>query len=143
MRIENEYFFCSILGMNIFGCKFCKYIEVKHSKRLEFECSRKNFDSLLWATLTVFQVIEKFFETTIITVFSVRLCCHIHTYIHTYFLELLFSIFTSILSTMSPWSEKTFFAPIHVEKRRSHSHIHIHEMINIILNMLLCFLCFV
>ena len=45
--------------MNIFGCKFCKYIEDKHSNRLEFECSRKNFDSLLWATLTVFQVIKK------------------------------------------------------------------------------------
>jgi hypothetical protein len=44
--------------MNLFGCKFCKYIEVKHSKALEFECSRKNFDSLLWATLTVFQVIR-------------------------------------------------------------------------------------
>ncbi len=44
--------------MNLFGCKFCKYIEVKHTGRLEFECSRKNFDSLLWATLTVFQVIK-------------------------------------------------------------------------------------
>ena len=43
--------------MNIFGCKFCKYIELKNTKELEFECSRKNFDSLLWATLTVFQVI--------------------------------------------------------------------------------------
>jgi hypothetical protein len=49
--------------MNLFGCKFCKYIEVKHTKRLEFECSRKNFDSLLWATLTVFQVIKKKFHT--------------------------------------------------------------------------------
>ncbi|UJR33723.1 hypothetical protein I4U23_021150 [Adineta vaga] len=52
-------FIFSILGMNIFGCKFCKYIEVKHSKELEFECSRKNFDSLLWATLTVFQVLTQ------------------------------------------------------------------------------------
>lgn len=42
--------------MNLFGCKFCKYIKSEHSKGLEFECSRKNFDSLLWAILTVFQV---------------------------------------------------------------------------------------
>lgn len=27
-----------------------------HTKVIERECSRKNFDSLLWATLTVFQV---------------------------------------------------------------------------------------
>ena len=36
--------------MNLFGCKFCEYSgEVKL-------CDRKNFDSLLWATVTVFQV---------------------------------------------------------------------------------------
>ncbi len=44
--------------MNLFGCKFCKTIKVKHEKELQIECSRKNFDSLLWATLTVFQVIN-------------------------------------------------------------------------------------
>ena len=42
--------------MNLFGCKFCKNIKVKHDNYLQTECSRKNFDSLLWATLTVFQV---------------------------------------------------------------------------------------
>ena len=40
----------SILGMNLFGCKFCDFTgDVKI-------CDRKNFDSLLWATVTVFQV---------------------------------------------------------------------------------------
>ena len=41
----------SILGMNLFGCKFCK-ITPNGVRR----CNRKNFDSLLWATITVFQV---------------------------------------------------------------------------------------
>ena len=41
--------FCSsILGMQLFGCMFCD-----PSTGL---CDRKNFDSLLWATVTVFQV---------------------------------------------------------------------------------------
>ena len=43
-------FIFSILGMNLFGCKFCDP-ETKI-------CDRKNFDSLLWATVTVFQVTE-------------------------------------------------------------------------------------
>ena len=38
----------SILGMNLFGCKFCDPDTGT--------CQRKNFDSLLWATVTVFQV---------------------------------------------------------------------------------------
>ena len=36
--------------MHLFGCNFCKYVNgVK-------ECDRKNFDNLLWAIVTVFQV---------------------------------------------------------------------------------------
>lgn len=42
----------SILGMNLFGCKFCEKSE--DSNR---DCDRKNFDSLLWAIVTVFQVL--------------------------------------------------------------------------------------
>lgn len=42
----------SILGMNLFGCKFCTE-NLKDNSR---ECDRKNFDSLLWALVTVFQV---------------------------------------------------------------------------------------
>ena len=34
--------------MNLFGCKFCD--------PETGQCDRKNFDSLLWATVTVFQV---------------------------------------------------------------------------------------
>ena len=44
--------FYSILGMNLFGCKFCD--------PETGVCDRKNFDSLLWATVTVFQVISVF-----------------------------------------------------------------------------------
>ena len=42
----------SILGMNLFGCKFCE----RDEDGLKMNCDRKNFDSLLWATVTVFQV---------------------------------------------------------------------------------------
>ena len=38
--------------MNLFGCKFC--VRLDDGSRL---CERKNFDSLLWAIITVFQVI--------------------------------------------------------------------------------------
>lgn len=38
--------------MNLFGCKFCEKSE--DSNR---DCDRKNFDSLLWAIVTVFQVL--------------------------------------------------------------------------------------
>ena len=39
--------------MNLFGCKFCrKSYDQKES------CDRKNFDSLLWAIVTVFQVLS-------------------------------------------------------------------------------------
>ena len=48
-----DLFLCgsSILGMNLFGCKFC-YETPEGVKK----CDRKNFDSLLWAIITVFQV---------------------------------------------------------------------------------------
>lgn len=42
----------SILGMNLFGCKFCE----KNGD--ETDCDRKNFDTLLWALVTVFQVVS-------------------------------------------------------------------------------------
>jgi hypothetical protein len=47
-------FIFSILGMNLFGCKFCTKDE--NGNRL---CERKNFDSLLWAIITVFQVLTQ------------------------------------------------------------------------------------
>ena len=47
-------FIFSILGMNLFGCKFC--IKLEDGSRL---CERKNFDSLLWACITVFQVLTQ------------------------------------------------------------------------------------
>ena len=47
-ELSNLTLFCSILGMQLFGCMFCD-----PNTGL---CDRKNFDSLLWATVTVFQV---------------------------------------------------------------------------------------
>ena len=42
--------------MNLFGCKFCdEYGDAQDGKKGKV-CDRKNFDSLLWATVTVFQV---------------------------------------------------------------------------------------
>ncbi|CAM4831211.1 unnamed protein product [Rotaria magnacalcarata] len=52
-------FIFSILGMNLFGGKFCKNIENQNNTTVESECPRKNFDSLLWATITVFQVLTQ------------------------------------------------------------------------------------
>ena len=54
---EHLLFSYSILGMNLFGCKFRK-IERIDAKDVEVR-ARKNFDSLLWATVTVFQVRSK------------------------------------------------------------------------------------
>jgi len=57
------FLFVSILGMNLFGGKFCSLKTNSHrlcncSEVMAglCECSRKNFDSLLWAIVTVFQV---------------------------------------------------------------------------------------
>jgi len=47
---NTKYHHFSILGMNLFGCKFCEKVNG------EKICDRKNFDSLLWALVTVFQV---------------------------------------------------------------------------------------
>ncbi|XP_075973762.1 voltage-dependent T-type calcium channel subunit alpha-1G-like isoform X2 [Anticarsia gemmatalis] len=47
-------FIFSILGMNLFGCKFCE--KDKHGDQV---CDRKNFDTLLWAFVTVFQVLTQ------------------------------------------------------------------------------------
>ncbi|XP_011497163.1 PREDICTED: voltage-dependent T-type calcium channel subunit alpha-1G [Ceratosolen solmsi marchali] len=48
-------FIFSILGMNLFGCKFCETM----SGGSDIECDRKNFDSLLWAIVTVFQILTQ------------------------------------------------------------------------------------
>lgn len=47
------FFLFSILGMNLFGCKFCNKADDG-----SVSCDRKNFDSLLWAIVTVFQVLN-------------------------------------------------------------------------------------
>ena len=40
--------------MNLFGCKFCS----KQNDGVQ-RCERKNFESLLWATITVFQILTQ------------------------------------------------------------------------------------
>lgn len=47
-------FIFSILGMNLFGCKFCETL-ADGSER----CDRKNFNSLLWSLVTVFQILTQ------------------------------------------------------------------------------------
>ncbi|GFT95624.1 voltage-dependent T-type calcium channel subunit alpha-1H [Nephila pilipes] len=47
-------FIFSILGMNLFGCKFCRKLPDGAT-----QCDRKNFDSLLWAIVTVFQILTQ------------------------------------------------------------------------------------
>ncbi|KAL0279686.1 UNVERIFIED_CONTAM: hypothetical protein PYX00_001187 [Menopon gallinae] len=47
-------FIFSILGMNLFGCKF--YYDTPDGHR---HFDRKNFDSLLWALVTVFQILTQ------------------------------------------------------------------------------------
>jgi hypothetical protein len=46
-------FIFSILGMHLFGCKF---YEIKNGEKVHF---RKNFNTLLWSTITVFQVLTQ------------------------------------------------------------------------------------
>lgn len=57
----------SILGMYLFGGKFCKFVEDNGTERdctcpeiishhPKCECDRKHFNNILWATVTVFQV---------------------------------------------------------------------------------------
>lgn len=61
----NQY--SSILGMYLFGGKFCKFTDDHGqerectcpeiiSKHPHCECDRKHFNNILWATVTVFQV---------------------------------------------------------------------------------------
>ena len=57
--------------MNLFGCKFCEKIND------ETVCDRKNFDTLLWSLVTVFQVraiLLNFFNIYIIKMNIVCVC---------------------------------------------------------------------
>ena len=56
--------------MNLFGCKFCD----RDAQGNKMFCDRKNFDSLLWATVTVFQVCITFFDVLFLIAFDVDLC---------------------------------------------------------------------
>ncbi|XP_045485298.1 voltage-dependent T-type calcium channel subunit alpha-1G isoform X2 [Pieris rapae] len=63
-------FIFSILGMYLFGGKFCKFNEDNGTERdctcpeiisnhPKCECDRKHFNNILWATVTVFQVLTQ------------------------------------------------------------------------------------
>lgn len=47
-------FIFAVLGMNLFGCKFCETLPDKTER-----CDRKNFNSLLWSLVTVFQILTQ------------------------------------------------------------------------------------
>ncbi|XP_021706158.1 voltage-dependent T-type calcium channel subunit alpha-1G isoform X4 [Aedes aegypti] len=63
-------FIFSILGMYLFGGKFCKFVDETGqerectcpeivSKHPLCECDRKHFNNILWATVTVFQILTQ------------------------------------------------------------------------------------
>ncbi|KAL9871929.1 ca[2+]-channel protein alpha[[1]] subunit T isoform 1-T4 [Glossina fuscipes fuscipes] len=64
-------FIFSILGMYLFGGKFCKFMDETTgierectcpeiiSKHPQCECDRKHFNNILWATVTVFQILTQ------------------------------------------------------------------------------------
>ncbi|XP_058837307.1 voltage-dependent T-type calcium channel subunit alpha-1G isoform X2 [Topomyia yanbarensis] len=63
-------FIFSILGMYLFGGKFCKFVDEYGqerectcpeivSKHPLCECDRKHFNNILWATVTVFQILTQ------------------------------------------------------------------------------------
>lgn len=68
MQYTNIKKYYSILGMYLFGGKFCKFTDETTgqerectcpeiiSKHPHCECDRKHFNNILWATVTVFQV---------------------------------------------------------------------------------------
>lgn len=70
---------CSILGMHIFGCKFSLKTDAGDTVP-----DRKNFDSLLWAIVTVFQVLQSRYKKTsrIITPITQHQCniCTLYVY---------------------------------------------------------------
>ena len=65
----------SVLGMTLFGGKFCNHPTEKractcaeiNSPDVACKCARKNFDSLLWSLVTVFQVnLQVFLPPTLV-----------------------------------------------------------------------------
>ncbi|GMT35617.1 hypothetical protein PFISCL1PPCAC_26914, partial [Pristionchus fissidentatus] len=72
-------FIFSILGMNLFGCKFCKEEPLPFQNIYVKKCERKNFDTLLWALITVFQVFVISFSIFGMILFGCQFCNHIET----------------------------------------------------------------
>lgn len=76
--------------MNLFGCKFCE--TMKGSS--DVECDRKNFDSLLWAIVTVFQVptkkkkkkdtFSRIFTRAFLTSLYIVYITYIYLFVHIY-----------------------------------------------------------
>jgi len=90
--------------MNLFGCKFC---ETKGSS--DVECDRKNFDSLLWAIVTVFQVPTKekdtfprIFSRTFLTslyiihLYNIYIYIYICIYMFVYILTVIYTAYIYI-----------------------------------------------
>ena len=65
LRVLHEFLYLSsVLGMHLFGGKFCLRVDGDRctcddfNNRVPgcFRCERKNFDTLVWSLVTVFQV---------------------------------------------------------------------------------------
>lgn len=61
--MTEEVCICSILGMHLFGGKLCEHPDGRpctcaevNNATVKCKSERKNFDSLLWSLVTVFQV---------------------------------------------------------------------------------------
>ena len=68
--------------MNLFGCKFCDEATKLTSKLGKRNCRRKNFDSLLWAIITVFQVNESRWCVDQLIFLRPSIYSSIHLFIH-------------------------------------------------------------
>lgn len=76
IAINNDFYTLntSILGMHMFGCRFCE----KSDGDDDTQCDRKNFDTLLWAIVTVFQV-----KIATLNIFDRHTHTHTNTIRHT------------------------------------------------------------
>ena len=83
---------CSILGMHLFACKFCRKVEDEEATR----CDRKNFDSFLWACVTVFQVSARWMYINAYTA-CYNLTCYLAFIPYWCFRDLRDWVFTSML----------------------------------------------
>jgi len=90
-----DYLGCSILGMYLFGGKFCMWVDRSRpctcaevvSRHPMCRCDRKHFNDIVWALVTVFQVPlfpPLFFNATHIDITFKTLYIYIYIYVYVY-----------------------------------------------------------